>query len=205
MTCTLVLISLCYFVFVSPIYCCSIFGIIDVPYLICFILYWFQVSFSELKVDFSIYKIPQYSTNFIIYAARSVQYRRAYILFIRSCLPWLFEINPSGKSKRKLNAIFIIHPILNKSYRNPKPKNIKYTNPSKFDIEEKLDLNFENVKHSRYDHVDHVGKETSTILFVSSNDFNIKKKTRFQNHEEEEFSFEVNFDLILVCDFKVCI
>ena len=44
MTGTLVLISLSYLLFVGPIYCCSIFGIIDIPYLICFILYWLQVS-----------------------------------------------------------------------------------------------------------------------------------------------------------------
>jgi len=86
MTRTLIIICLCFLIFVGPIYLCSLFGITGLPYLLCFMIYWLQ-----------------YTTNFIIYAARSMQYRKAYIEYMRTALPWLFK-----KKKRNLETIFII-------------------------------------------------------------------------------------------------
>ena len=72
MTRTLLGISFCYLVFVGPIYICTLANIHGQPNLICFILYWCQ-----------------YTTNFVIYAGRSEQYRKAYTQYIRTTLPWL--------------------------------------------------------------------------------------------------------------------
>ena len=71
-TWALSLLCLCYIVFVGPIVITTLAGFQGQINLLCFILYWFQ-----------------YSTNFIIYAAKSEQYRRAYRLYMRTCLPWL--------------------------------------------------------------------------------------------------------------------
>ena len=43
MTGTLIIISLCYIVFVGPIYFCTLLGVTGPPYMVCYILYWFQV------------------------------------------------------------------------------------------------------------------------------------------------------------------
>ena len=80
MTWTLIGISFCYLIFVCPIYMCTIFTIQEEPSLICFILYWFQ-----------------YTTNFVIYAARSEQYRRAYSQYIKTTLPWLCDFTDSDR------------------------------------------------------------------------------------------------------------
>ena len=44
MTRTLCFISLCYILFVGPIYFCVLFRVTGVPYIFCYILYEFQVS-----------------------------------------------------------------------------------------------------------------------------------------------------------------
>ena len=80
MTWTLIGISFCYLIFVGPIYMCTMFTIQDWPNLICFSLYWFQ-----------------YTTNFVIYAGRSEQYRRAYTQYIKTTLPWLWDFTDSDR------------------------------------------------------------------------------------------------------------
>ena len=56
----------------------------------------------------------QYTTNFVIYAGRSEQYRRAYIQYLKTTLPWLFKIG-SGASRsggrRQRPNIFIINSV----------------------------------------------------------------------------------------------
>merc|ERR1719422_1631262 len=98
--------SFCYIVFVGPIFFVSVLGIADETNLACFILYWFQ-----------------YTTNFVIYAARSEQYRRAYIQYLKTTLPWLFEISPATQDrrngKRKKNTIYIINPVLRRTSSTP--------------------------------------------------------------------------------------
>ena len=102
MTWTLLGISFCYLVFVGPIYICTLFSINYQPNLICFILYWLQ-----------------YTTNFVVYAGRSEQYRRAYLQYIKTTLPWLF----TEKSDRKEN---ILTAGKIKFYIKCKIKNIKF-------------------------------------------------------------------------------
>merc|ERR1712078_649819 len=89
--------SFCYIVFVGPIFFVSVLGIADGTNLACFILYWFQ-----------------YTTNFVIYAGRSEQYRRAYIQYLKTTLPWLFKIGsgasrPGGRRHRP--NIYIINSV----------------------------------------------------------------------------------------------
>ena len=81
MTWTLIGISVCYLVFVGPIYICTLASIRDEQNLVCFILYWFQ-----------------YTTNWIIYAARSEQYRKAYSQYIKTTLPWLCNLSDKDRS-----------------------------------------------------------------------------------------------------------
>ena len=87
MTWTLIGISFCYLVFVGPIYICTLFSINFQPNLICFILYWLQ-----------------YTTNFVVYAGRSEQYRRAYTQYIKTTLPWLSSV----KLDRKGNILTVV-------------------------------------------------------------------------------------------------
>ena len=47
------------------------------------------------------FHLKQYSSNFIIYAAKSEQYRRAYRLYLRTCLPWLLP-------GRRNSQVFVI-------------------------------------------------------------------------------------------------
>ena len=85
MTWTLVAMTACYCLSVGPIVVCTLLGVeANIPYLLCFILYWFQVLagpsaiLSQTKSS-----RPQYIINFVIYAARSEQYRRAYMQYIK--------------------------------------------------------------------------------------------------------------------------
>ena len=111
--------------------------------------------------------ILQYSTNFIIYAARSGQYRKAYILFLKSCLPWLFQRNSTSyhRSKRGINRIFIINPIMKRF--SSTPDLFKYRNPKNGNLEENinlsLDLRFEKILCTSY--VNDL-KDSSTIVLI---------------------------------------
>ena len=73
-----------------------------------------QVFDSRHKVQYKQKYILQYTTNFVIYAARSEQYRRAYIQYLKTTLPWLFKIG-SGSSRsggrRQRPNIFIINSV----------------------------------------------------------------------------------------------
>merc|ERR1712133_22575 len=174
MTWTLFGMSFCYIVFVGPIFFCSIFMITGNVNLGCFILYWFQ-----------------YTTNFVIYAARSEQYRKAYIQYIKTTLPWCFKISPSAtnRKRRKKNTIYIINPVLRRTSSTPELNFHKDKNSLKVDVkvEYSLDLKFENILHSRYEIVE---EESPTIIIVSSEEYQIDKKTRFLDSEDDEFSSE---------------
>ena len=85
MTWTLVAMTACYCLSVGPIVVCTLLGVeANIPYLLCFILYWFQVL-AGLSAILSQTKSsrPQYIINFVIYAARSEQYRRAFMQYIK--------------------------------------------------------------------------------------------------------------------------
>ena len=78
-TWTLALVCFCYFLFVMPITIVNILhdfgvhGILDsYCYLFAFCIYWLQ-----------------YSLNFFIYAARSEQYRRAYLFFLKEVCTYI--------------------------------------------------------------------------------------------------------------------
>lgn len=60
-------------------------------------------------------------------------------------------------------------------------------------VEYSLDLKFENILHSRYEIVE---EESPTIIIVSSEEYQIDKKTRFLDSEDDEFSSEVSFGII---------
>jgi len=88
MTATLFAMSFLYVLFVSPIVLCGIFKVLENWNLVFFILYWLQ-----------------YGLNFVVYAARSEQYRMAYKLYIKKQLPFLFRI---CKTKER-NSVFFIN------------------------------------------------------------------------------------------------
>ena len=52
----------------------------------------------------------QYIINFIIYARRSEQYRKAYVQYLRATFAWLFDIN----TRRRERTIFILSPVVKK-------------------------------------------------------------------------------------------
>ena len=118
----------------------------------------------------------QYSTNFVIYAARSGQYRKAYILFLRSCLPWLF------KSKSGIKPIFIINPIIKRC--GSTPDLLKYKNPRISKFEEKnnfsLDLRFEKILCTS--HRNNL-KDTSTIVLIQLKTCEIQKRISSTNRQ----------------------
>ena len=75
MTSTILMLSLAFIVFVLPITLASLFDPnVTAPnfYLVAFIIYW-----------------NQYSLNFIIYSARSEQYQKAYLGFLKSLKHWI--------------------------------------------------------------------------------------------------------------------
>ena len=102
----------------------------------------------------------QYTTNFVIYAARSEQYRKAYIHYIKTTLPWLFDgVTSPRRHKRPGHAraasIFIINPVVRRSNSSPQ---LTFNNRDKsgavrgikvdMKLEYSLDLKFENVLSS---------------------------------------------------------
>ena len=138
MTWTLFGISFCYVVFVGPIFACSMFNILGDWNLICFILYWFQVKSSktlEIVISLLFFK---YSFNFVIYAARSEQYRKAYLRYMKEKLPWVFGI----RKTQKHNTIFIINPPIScpELHQNQVKMDMK--------LEYSLDLEHEKIIHS---------------------------------------------------------
>ena len=149
MTWTLFGMSFCYIVFVAPIFLCSIFKILGDWNLICFMLYWFQVNASIAR-PLQNFFLLQYTLNFVIYAARSEQYRTAYLRYLKKKLPFLFGINNS----RKHNTIFIINPGAYPSIRRTASNTELYKNRTeknkKMDVklEYSLDLEYEKMIHS---------------------------------------------------------
>ena len=114
MTWTLFGMCFCYIVFVAPIVLCTLLEVQGEGWrgnvnLVCFIVYWLQVMIMNhynSKAALILLLLFQYTTNFVIYAARSEQYRKAYIQYIKTTVPWLFEWK--GSSKRR-PRIFIIN------------------------------------------------------------------------------------------------
>ena len=68
MTTTLFLVCFCYFLFVAPI---AVANIVD-----------YHVNKPEVHLGTHCLYWLQYSLNFVIYAARSEQYRKAYLFFL---------------------------------------------------------------------------------------------------------------------------
>ncbi len=79
----------------------------DAPHHVC-------VTFCLRHILSKYLYLLQYTTNFVIYAGRSEQYRRAYIQYLKTTLPWLFKIG-SGSSRsgtrRQRPNIFIINSV----------------------------------------------------------------------------------------------
>ena len=122
MTWTLFVMSFCYIVFVGPIFLVSVLDITHEANLFCFILYWFQVkTIQECPFLHSLYLL-QYATNFVIYAGRSEQYRRAYTQYLRTTLPWLWRGGTEGRGRAGAGrgagqrAVFIINPVIRRAH-----------------------------------------------------------------------------------------
>ena len=149
MTWTLFGMSFCYVIFVAPIFFCSIFNILGDWNLICFILYWFQVNQYSIG-SVNLLSFFQYTLNFVIYAARSEQYRTAYLRYLKKKFPLLFGIHKS----RKHNTIFIINPGISPAIRrtasNPELYKNKIDKNKEMDVklEYSLDLEYEKIIHS---------------------------------------------------------
>ena len=118
MTWTLFVMSFCYIVFVGPIFLVSVLDITHEANLVCFILYWFQVK-NKTGISFSRYLL-QYATNFVIYAGRSEQYRRAYTQYLRTTLPWLWRAGAGQRAGPRAGAgqraVFIINPVIRRAH-----------------------------------------------------------------------------------------
>ena len=142
MTWTLFGMSFCYVVCVAPIYVCSVLNIPGDKNLVCFILYWFQVKSNKTLERVISLLFFKYSFNFVIYAARSEQYRKTYLRYLREKLPWLFGI----RKTKKHNTIFIINPPIRKTASSPE----LHQNQVKMDMKLKysLDLEYEKIIHS---------------------------------------------------------
>ena len=150
----------------------------------------------------------QYTTNFVIYAARSEQYRKAYIHYIKTTLPWLFEFSSPIWRRKQQPSIFIINPVLRRTNSSPeltlcnKGKRSDKSGSIKVDmkLEYSLDIKFENVLSSCNFAVTDIepGLESQTIIILPA-DLQLghnkkkqrKKKTRFFELEEDELSSEV--------------
>jgi len=173
MTWTLFGMCFCYIVFVAPIVLCTLLEVQGEGWrgnvnLVCFIVYWLQ-----------------YTTNFVIYAARSEQYRKAYIQYIKTTVPWLFEWK--GSSKRR-PRIFIINSGLRRTRSSPTLTVSKDKSSIKLDVkvEYSLDLRFESILHSY-----NVTKSSPKIIILPGNLNPCQnRKTRFYEVEEDEFSSE---------------
>ena len=89
------------------------------------------------------YYALQYIINFIIYAGRSEQYRKAYVQYIKATFPsWLFDIN----KRRRERTIFILSPAVKKCSTasvNLDRNNIKLD--MKLDCTLDLDFRMENI------------------------------------------------------------
>ena len=90
-----------------------------------------------------IFPVLQYIINFIIYAGRSEQYRKAYVQYIKATFPsWLFDIN----KRRRERTIFILSPAGKKCSTasvNLDRNNIKLD--MKLDCTLDLDFRMENI------------------------------------------------------------
>ena len=122
-------------------------------------------------------KIFQYTTNFVIYAARSEQYRKAYIQYIKTTLPWLFDdINypqRNQKPRTRRSDVFIIDPLVRRTSSLPqlalihdREKTEEKQSEKGVDITTEQQFNEKKIQKS-------------------------KKKIRFLEVIEEDFNFEV--------------
>ena len=93
----------------------------------------------------------QYTLNFVIYAARSDQYRAAYLTYLKKKLPLLFGLHRGRKSN---NTVFIINhriaPEVKRTASNPEKANDKDGKNTDVDVrvEYSLDLQYEKVIHT---------------------------------------------------------
>jgi len=107
MTRTLFGLCFCYVIFVGPIVIATLFDFGRTWNLICFVVYWMQ-----------------YTTNFVLYAGRNKEYRKAYVKFLRTALPWLFEKKQSNNRGQEIFVISVSAPEMTVSKKGDR-KNVK--------------------------------------------------------------------------------
>ena len=166
----------------------------------------------------------QYTTNFVIYAARSEQYRKAYIHYIKTTLPWLFDgVTSPRRHKRPGHAraasIFIINPVVRRSNSSPQ---LTFNNRDKsgavrgmkvdMKLEYSLDLKFENVlsscnfaltnnnsiieHHSTADNNQQQQQQQQATIIILPTDLNKRKKEKKTRFFEiEEDEFNSEVDV----------
>ena len=66
----------------------------------------------------------QYTTNFVLYAGRNKEYRKAYVKFLRTALPWLFEKKQSNNRGQEIFVISVSAPEMTVSKKGDR-KNVK--------------------------------------------------------------------------------
>ena len=132
--------------------------------------------------------VLQYIINFIIYAGRSEQYRKAYVQYIRATFPWLFDL----KNTRRERTIFILSPEVKKCSRasvNLEANSIKLD--MKLDCTLDLDFRMENIlqnlhplhSHSRCSHSQ---PKVAKIIKLPVGQNNGRKNKKFLNEPSSQ-------------------
>ena len=138
----------------------------------------------------------QYTLNFVIYAARSDQYRAAYLTYLKKKLPLLFGLHRGRKSKR-------IGQEVKRTASNPEKANDKDGKNTDVDVrvEYSLDLQYEKMIHTYTGSikVENVTKPTIIIMpggIKQSGFTSMSGQANTQdsaNTERVEFSWTNNF------------
>ena len=130
--------------------------------------------------------VLQYIINFVIYAGRSEQYRKAYVQFIRATLPWLSDIN----NRRRERTVFILSPAVKKcsgASVNLDTNNIKLD--MKLDCTLGLDFRVENILqhlHPLHSHSQPKNKEAKIIKLPVGQQNKERKNKNFLNEPSSQ-------------------
>ena len=121
----------------------------------------------------------QYIINFIIYAGRSEQYRKAYVQYLRATFAWLFDIN----TRRRERTIFILSPVVKKC--EAPSASVKLD--MKLDCTLDLDLRLGNILQNIHSHSQPRVKEAKIIKLPVGQNKEWKNKN-FLNEPSSEVS-----------------
>ncbi|TRY76938.1 hypothetical protein TCAL_14708 [Tigriopus californicus] len=169
MTCTLFLICLCYLVFVAPI---AIVNIIDPTaqnpqlHLAFFCVYWFQ-----------------YSLNFLIYAARCEQYRRAYFFFLGKIIPFWSQKNSNS-------TVFVLNK--EKHVVTSRPRGCDHPSSSKDNIQGPRQILGESVFSSKSTSFVVMGKKRRREIIYEKTEDEVRTTSIHPDSIQEEIILKVH-------------